>query len=145
MLWDWKNGGDIYNKTNQWLTRDNRSVMMDQYGKAENEKKTVAYYQQFYFTNEMNDFWVEDGSYLKLREASIYYNLGTEQLSKLFGGLVKGVKVGFIGRNLLTFTNYSGYDPEVQTNTLSGAQSFAYDFMGYPNYRSFSGSLEIKF
>jgi TonB-linked SusC/RagA family outer membrane protein len=134
MLWDWKNGGDIYNKTNQWLTRDNRSVMMDQYGKAENEKKTVAYYQQFYFTNEMNDFWVEDGSYLKLREASIYYNLGTEQLSKLFGG-----------RNLLTFTNYSGYDPEVQTNTLSGAQSFAYDFMGYPNYRSFSGSLEIKF
>ncbi|MBN1143602.1 MAG: hypothetical protein JXA72_04240, partial [Bacteroidales bacterium] len=145
MLWDWKNGGDIYNKTNQWLTRDNRSAMMDQYGKAENEKKTVAYYQQFYFTNEMNDYWVEDGSYLKLREVSIYYNLGANKLNKFMGGLVKGVKVGVIGRNLLTITNYSGYDPEVQTNTESGAQSFAYDFMGYPNFRSFSASLEIKF
>jgi len=145
MLWDWKQGGDIYNKSNQWLTRDNRSGIMDQYGKPENAKKTVSYYQQLYYINEFNDYWVESGTYLKLRELSLYYNVSTLHLNKIFGGFLKGVKVGFIGRNLLTITNYSGYDPEVQTNTESGTQNFAYDFMGYPNFRSFSGSIEVKF
>ena len=145
MLWDWKQGGDIYNKSSQWLTRDNRSAMMDQFGKPENQKKTVTYYQTLYYINEMNDFWVEDGTYLKLREMSLYYNLGAKKLSKFANGFVKGIKVGIIGRNLLTFTNYSGYDPEVQTNDSSGAQNYAYDFMGYPNYRSYSASLEIQF
>jgi len=143
MLWDWKQGGDIYNKTAQWLTRDNRSAIMDQYGKEEYEKKTTTYYKTFYATNEMADYWVEDGTYVKLREVSLYYNLDKKYLDKL--GFIKGVKIGFIGRNLLTFTDYSGYDPEVQTRTASGSQYFAYDFMGYPNFRSYSGSLEIKF
>lgn len=145
MLWDWKQGGNIYNKTNQWLTRDNRSGIMDQYGKADNEKKTVAYYQGFYYINEMNDYWVEDATYLKLREVSLYYNVPSTVLNGVLGGLIKGIKIGVIGRNLLTFTNYSGYDPEVQTNTFSGSQNFSYDFMGYPNFRSYSGSLEVKF
>ena len=145
MLWDWKQGGDVYNKTAQWLTRDNRWAEMDQSGKAANEKKTVAYYKAFYAVNDMNDYWVEDGTYLKLREVSLYYTLKKKDLENLLGGFIKGVKVGFIARNLLTFTNYSGYDPEVQTSTSGGSQFFAYDFMGYPNYRSFSGSLELKF
>ena len=143
MLWDYKQGGDIYNKTAQWLTRDNRSAMMDQYGKPENEKKTTTYYKTFYAINEMADYWVEDGTYVKLREVSLYYNLDKKYLDKL--GFIKGIKIGFIGRNLLTITDYSGYDPEVQTQTATGSQFFAYDFMGYPNFRSYSGSLEIKF
>jgi len=56
---------------------------------------------------------------------------------------IKGIKIGVVGRNLLTFTEYTGYDPEVQTR--SSSQFYAYDFMGYPNFRSYSGSLEIKF
>jgi TonB-linked SusC/RagA family outer membrane protein len=143
MLWDYKQGGDVYNKTAQWLTRDNRSAMMDQYGKAENEKKTTTYYKTFYAVNEMADYWVEDGTYVKLREVSVYYNLDKKYLDKL--GFIKGIKIGLIGRNLLTISDYSGYDPEVQTRTETGSQYFAYDFMGYPNFRSYSGSLEIKF
>jgi hypothetical protein len=145
MLWDWKQGGDIYNKTAQWLSRDNRWAEMDQYGKPEYEKKTVAYYKAFYFVNEMNDFWVEDGTYLKLRELSLYYTLKKSALENVLGGFIKGIKIGFIGRNLLTFTNYTGYDPEVQTWTSTGSQYYPYDFAGYPNYRTFSGSLELKF
>lgn len=145
MLWDWKQGGDVYNKTAQWLTRDNRWSEMDQAGKAPIEKKTTTYYKAFYDINDMNDYWVEDGTYLKLREVSLYYTLKKKDLENLLGGFIKGVKVGFIARNVLTFTNYSGYDPEVQTSTSSGSQFFAYDFMGYPNFRSFAGSLELKF
>lgn len=145
MLWDWKRGGDVYNKTAQWLTRDDRWSKMDQTGKPENEKKTVTYYKTFYAINEMADYWVEDASFLKLREASLYYTLPKSKLSGVFKGFIKEIKVGFIGRNLLTFTKYTGYDPEVQTWTDDGVQYFPYDFMGYPNYRSYSGSIEIKF
>ncbi len=64
-------------------------------------------------------------------------------LSKFASGFIKDAKLSVIGRNLLTFTNYTGFDPEV--GTTNGTQIYAYDFMGYPNFRSFSASLELKF
>jgi TonB-linked SusC/RagA family outer membrane protein len=143
VLFDWKQGGDIYNKTAQWLTRDDRHGMMDQAGKPENQKKTIDYYKAFYDVNDFNDFWVEDGTYVKLREASLSYSLKQADLNKVGLGLIKGAKLSVIGRNLLTFTNYSGFDPEV--GTTDGTQIYAYDFMGYPNFRSFSASIELKF
>lgn len=145
MLWDWKNGGDVYNKTAQWLTRDNRHSMMDQSGKAAADKKAIPYYKTFYNVNDMASFWVEDGSYLKFRELSVAYDVDKGLLKEYTKGYISGIKIKVIGRNLLTLTNYSGYDPEVATSTSSGSQIFAYDFMGYPNYRSFSASIEIKF
>jgi hypothetical protein len=143
MLWDWKQGGDLYNKSAQWLTRDDRHGMMDQADKADNEKKAIPYYKGFYAVNNFNTFWVEDASYVKLRELSVSYTIGSQALSGFANGFIKDMKLAFIGRNLLTITKYSGYDPEVQTT--DDTQYYAYDFMGYPNYRSFSASLEIKF
>jgi hypothetical protein len=116
---------------------------MDQAGKPDYLKKTISYYKVFYDTNNQNAFWVEDGSYLKLREVSLSYSLGADKLNNVFNGYVKGIKLALIGKNLYTLSNYSGYDPEVQTT--DGTQYFAYDFMGYPNYRSYSVSLELKF
>ncbi len=142
-LFDWKQGGDIYNKSAQWLTRDDRHGMMDQAGKAENEKKTIAYYKAFYDVNEQNDFWVEDGTYIKLREVSLAYNLKSKGFQNLTGGFLKSARISVLGRNLYTWTKYSGYDPEV--GTTNGTQIFSYDFMGYPNFRSFSASLELNF
>jgi hypothetical protein len=142
-LIEWKNGGDIYNKSAQWLTRDDRAGMMDQYGKPDYLKKTISYYKVFYDVNNQNDFWVEDGSYLKLRELSLSYNVPTEALKGFAKGYIKGIKLAIIGKNLVTVTKYTGYDPEVQTT--NGTQYFSYDFMGYPNYRSYSVSLELKF
>ena len=142
-LIEWKNGGDIYNKSAQWLTRDDRHGMMDQYGKPDYLKKTIPYYKVFYDVNTQNDFWVEDGSYLKLRELSLSYSLGAEPLKGFVKGYIKGIRLALIGKNLFTLTKYTGYDPEVQTT--NGTQYFSYDFMGYPNYRSYSVSLELKF
>lgn len=142
-LFDWKQGGDIYNKSAQWLTRDDRHVMMDQAGKEPNQKKTIDYYKAFYDVNEQNDFWVEDGTYVKLRELSLAYNMPSNAMKSVTGGLVKNARISVMGRNLLTLTKYSGFDPEV--GTTNGTQIFAYDFMGYPNFRSFSASLELNF
>jgi TonB-linked SusC/RagA family outer membrane protein len=142
-LFDWKQGGDIYNKSAQWLTRDDRHGMMDQAGKPENQKKAMDYYKVFYDVNEQNDFWVEDGTFVKLRELSLAYNLTGKEFQKLTKGFLKKAKIALMGRNLLTITKYTGYDPEVGTS--NGSQIFAYDFMGYPNFRSYSASLELNF
>jgi hypothetical protein len=86
---------------------------------------------------------VEDGTFLKLREVAINYTLNRRQLGVL-GNSVDRIRVGIIGRNLLTFTKYSGYDPEVAG--LSGdASNYRFDGFNYPNFRTFTGVIEIAF
>lgn len=147
MVWHWKQGGDIYNQTKQWLFRDERHGDFDQAGKPENQKKATTYYQAFYRVNEPNTFFVEDGTYLKLREASLYYTLNKSKLQGMGIDFLGGVKFGVIGRNLLTFTKYSGWDPEVsQTDYATGNPSLYYvDMFNYPNYRMITFSLELNF
>jgi len=143
MLWDAKIGGDIYNQTKQWLYRENRHGDFDQSGKADADKKPVNYYQGFYNANNVSSYFIEDGTYLKLREFSAGYNFTKDQLGSL-GELFESVLVSVVGRNLLTITDYSGYDPEV--GGINGDQSnFAFDGFSYPNFRSISGSLELRF
>ena len=146
VLLDWKQGGDIYSLTNQWMYRDNRAISMDQFGKPENEKKTVDYYKALYNVNTYNNHFVEDGSYMKLREVSLYYNISKSMLNRIMGGFIKEFKFGVIGRNLLTFTNYSGHDPEVGSTEGSGDNTVqAWDEFSYPNFRTLTGSIEFKF
>ncbi len=146
VLLDWKQGGDIYSLTNQWMYRDNRAASMDQFGKPENQKKTYDYYKALYNVNTYNNHFVEDGTYLKVREVSLYYSVGKNVLNKVFGGFFKEFKVGVIGRNLFTFTNYSGYDPEVGSSEGDGDNTIqAWDEFAYPNFRTLTGSVEFKF
>lgn len=141
MLWGIKQGGDVYNKTKQYLFFENRAKVMDQFGKPEDQKKSIYYYNVFYDADQINSYFVEDGSFVKLREASLSYVYNFNTKSKL-SKIVKSVKVGLIGRNLLTFSKYSGYDPEVGT---TNSANFSYDNYGYPNFRTITGSLEFTF
>ncbi len=138
LLLDWKQGGDVYNYTHQYIFRDSRAIEFDQFGKAESDKKATAYYSNFY-QQSINSYFVEDGTYLKLREMSLFYTLKP----KMWSGFFKSVKIGLVGRNFLTFTKYSGYDPEVASS--GDLTTFAFDNFGYPNFRTFSASLEFRF
>jgi TonB-linked SusC/RagA family outer membrane protein len=145
-LIDWKQGGDIYSLTNQWMYRDNRAAAMDQAGKAENQKKTYDYYKALYNVNTYNNHFVEDGTYIKVREVSLYYNISRNMLNRFAGGFFKDVKFGVIGRNLLTFTNYTGFDPEVGSTEGSGDNTIqAWDEFSYPNFRTMTATIEFKF
>ena len=143
MLWQWKQGGDMYNGTAQYLVRDNRHAMMDQIYTKPEEKKTVNYYQSLYDAQAVNGYWVEDATYVRLKEASIYYNLDQSSLGKV-GNYIQNIRMGVVGRNLLTFTGYSGYDPEA-AYSVNGGPTYAFDNYGYPNFRSYSFSIELKF
>ncbi|MCT4697868.1 SusC/RagA family TonB-linked outer membrane protein [Tenacibaculum haliotis] len=145
MLWDWKKGGDVYNRNNQWITIDGRSAMVDQAGKNAANKKTIPYYESLYDTNNSNAFWVEDGSYVKLREASIAYSFDESQLNKIAKGFFKSLKLTLSGQNLLTFTDYKGWDPEVSTFSTDTQQYFSVDYGVYPVSRSYSLAVQLKF
>jgi len=140
MLWDWKQGGDIYNANGQWTTISERNAMVDQAGKPASEKKTRVYYGSLYDVNQNNAFWVEDGTFVKLKEASVSYTFDSKQIPFL-----SSLKVSLIGRNLLTFSDYLGWDPEIANYDGGTQQYYSVDYGVYPNQSSYSMSVQIKF
>ena len=141
-LLDGTRGGDIYNFTANWMMQDARHFIVDQFGKA--EKHTVDYYQSGLYNGlEPNSFFVEDGSYVKLRELSLSYNFAQSFVRALpFMRTGQSLKVALIGRNLKTWTNYSGFDPEASSN---GDFNFRIDGFRYPSFRQITGQIEIGF
>ena len=144
-LFDGEYGVDIYNRTRQWAYRENRSGDQDQAGKPDGMKRPVAYYQLLYNTNAVNGWFVEEGTFLKLREFSLRYSLNPDWLDSIVGGRVTGVDVNLIGRNLYTWTSYSGYDPEVSNNNGGSEVIGRVDSYQYPNFRTVSASLQFTF
>ena len=158
-LVDWVQGGKIYNGTRQWPFFELRDRVYDQSGKPRvncagttdpdhcpysTGKKSDTYYQGIYNGINPIDFFVENGTYVKIKEINVSYNIGRSLLEKIGIGGISGIKLGVIGRNLFTFTNYSGYDPEVAG--LSGdPYSFRFDGFSYPNFRTLTGVVEISF
>jgi hypothetical protein len=156
-LVDWVQGGNIYNATRQWPFFEYRDRVYDQTGKPpancagstdpncpySTGKKPIAYYQGIYNGINPIDFFVESGTYVKIKELNVSYTFDRSQVEKLGLG-INSLRVGVIGRNLFTFTKYSGYDPEVAG--LSGdPYSFRVDGFSYPNFRTFTGFMEINF
>jgi TonB-linked SusC/RagA family outer membrane protein len=141
---NWVNGGNIYNYTRQWPIFDLRDPVIDQRGKPEAEKKNVAYYSAFYNNFDPSDYFIEDGSFVRLRELAVNYTLPSTLLART-GLANRSVRLGIVGRNLLTWTNYSGYDPEV--SGPGGGNPFAYrvDYFTYPVFRTVTAMVEVGF
>jgi hypothetical protein len=102
-------------------------------------------------TQGIFEYWVEDGSFVKLRELSASYTLSTSAIRRLFHD---GIDLTVSGRNLWVWTDYSGYDPELNlfgTNAggLQSVQTTAadrgFDFGGYPIPRVWSLSARISY
>lgn len=150
MLWGAQIGGDVYNFTKQWGYRDGRNADQDQRGKQEGMKKSTTYYEVLYDATAKNNHFVEDATYLKLRELSVGYTFNRQQLSRVFGNVLHSVSASIIGRNLLTFSNYSGFDPEVgssefQSNVGGDATLYRVDDFNYPALRTVRAKLEFQF
>lgn len=155
----WIRGGQIYNYTRQWPFNELRDKVFDQSGKPavtcgptsaatcpySTGKKPTSYYSAFYNNFNANDFFVENGSYARLRELALNYALPVRWAAKIPVGNFRSARLGLVGRNLWTSTNYSGYDPDV--TGPGGGNPFAYrvDYFTYPAYRTFTAMLELGF
>ena len=102
-------------------------------------------------TQGIFEYWIEDGSFVKLRELSASYTLNASGINRLFKD---GVDLTLSGRNLYVWTDYSGYDPEIQLfgTNAGGRESVqttaadrGFDFGGYPIPRVWSLSARITF
>jgi hypothetical protein len=84
----------------------------------------------------MSDFYLEDGDYLRLKVVQLGYSLPQSIISKV--GFQK-VRLYVTGENLLTLTQYTGFDPEI------GGDVFGIDRGYYPQARSFMFGASVQF
>ena len=88
--------------------------------------------------------FIQNSGYVRLREASIYYSLPASLRTSLFKDYVRNIRVGMSGNNLLTRTDYVGYDPEV--SNFGSTSNFAQvDVSSFPNTRRVFFHLGLDF
>lgn len=93
------------------------------------------------FAMKNSSYFVEDGSYLRVKNISLSYNIKGESLTRM--GITKLQPFVSVS-NLLTWTNYSGMDPEVNQWGGSGAVQ-GIDWGTYPQNRSFVLGVSVEF
>jgi hypothetical protein len=138
-LLDAQHGGNVYNATKQKMYQYSRHIENDQFDKPDNLKKPTTYYNMLYAAEDPIDWFVEDGSFVKLREMALRYSLGSDRFSFLRRVGSERLTLGLIGRNLYTWTDYTGIDPEV------GSVLLREDDFGYPTYRTLTAMFEVVF
>lgn len=159
IFFQWSYGNKIFNNTRKWMEEMRRDL-----------KSTIGYnttqvafdnrWQQpgdqteypgvFYDLRNQHHFlphagWLEDGSYLRLKTLTLGYNFPASFNDRL---KISNARVYFSSNNLLTFTSYSGYDPEVSHFTgqgLGGNVATGYDYGTFPQPKTFVMGLNLSF
>lgn len=121
--------GQFASIRNRWTpTNTNTDIPRAAWGDPNNNRRTSTRF-------------LEDGSYMRLKNVSIGYSLPTSIISKMRLG---SLRVYYSGQNLLTFTKYKGLDPEIstfgETNTAPGT-----DFLTFPQARTHTVGLNVSF
>jgi len=93
-------------------------------------------------TNRTSDRFVEDGSYIRLKNLMIAYNFPKQWLNKI---KLNSAKIYFSAQNLLTLTNYSGADPEIGQISSTHYLSRGVDIGTYPQAKTFVMGVKINF
>jgi TonB-linked SusC/RagA family outer membrane protein len=164
-LFDFKIGGDVYNGTRGALryfgTHEETDIEeADLEGVVRRGKKhtfegvgpgagTQVFLDQdtwwaFGIGNSFggpDEQFVEDGSYIKLREVAVSYKLKHPKLTYYTG--LSDIDIRLSGRNLFTWTNYSGIDPE--TNISLNENWRGIDYFNHPQTRSFILTLRFNY
>jgi TonB-linked SusC/RagA family outer membrane protein len=156
-LLDASRGQKIWNVQYAWSLGDLTSGAVDQTGASVQTAKPIGYYWRqgpsksptdgstagvggFYDVLGPNTYNTEDASFVKLRELSVNFRVGS-----IMGN--GDWKVGFVGRNLKTWTNFRGFDPEAgdtggpfNSAALTGITSYS-----YPKLRTYTFQLSTSF
>jgi TonB-linked SusC/RagA family outer membrane protein len=151
---DWIAGAKTYNQTKEWMYSEGLHNDFDKPISVNGETGAwTAYYKSFYDASESNgtkDFFLENSSFARLRNLSVGLDF-----AKLFSmGKVSRLQLVFTGRNLMTMTKYTGFDPEASQNTSSGgtnstapqvATQRGLDYWSVPNFKSYQVGVNVSF
>jgi hypothetical protein len=90
--------------------------------------------------------FLEDGSYLRLKNIMLSYNVPGKSLQSLTKGAVTNFSIYVSAQNILTFTKYSGYDPEVGNRTVSTTSlTNGVDYAVYPQPKGYQVGIDVNF
>lgn len=90
--------------------------------------------------NRMSQWYVENGSYVRVKNVSLSYNVPARYLGR---SVIRGLRIGVNVQNLLTITGYKGYDPEIGMVRYGGVNMAGIDTGRYPNVRVYTGSIAL--
>jgi len=90
---------------------------------------------------KMSDRYLEDGSYVRIKLITLSYNLPNKWMSAL---KIDNARFYVTGENLLTFTKYTGFDPEVSRFGFDNTR-MGYDYGGYPSAKSYIIGVILNF
>jgi hypothetical protein len=144
-------GKGVWNQGRQWSLGDFMHRETDQIGRSVETARPIGYYFRaqapassgiggLYDVLGPNNNTVEDAGFVKLREVTLGYRLGR------IGGFGDWT-ASVIGRNLITWSSYRGFDPEVGIGggALGSGVLNAIDAFGFPNLRQFTFSVSTSF
>ena len=141
-------GGDIYNLTAVQLYNGDSNGLTDVLNSWTPENTNTDIPRAAIRGRERSSRFVEDGSYIRLKNVSLGYSLSSGVMQRLG---INSARLTLSAQNLLTFTNYSGLDPEVSYFGSGGESSGdaniiqGHDFGNYPNLRSITAGINLKF
>jgi len=125
--------------------------MYDQLGVPVEQQKPVGYYNAWYTLAQgggVRSTNMHDGTFTKLRELSLVYQIGPDFLAQIPGLRgIEALRLRLTGQNLFTWTDYPGYDPDVgwSDGQVASAAIDRWDHNSYPHMRTFTGSVEVVF
>lgn len=100
--------------------------------------------ESFNNSNTVSTRYLESGSFFRLNNATLGYNLKPNRLG--MSDSFQNIRLSITGQNLFVITDYSGFDPEVNTGATSGGiQTFGIDRFTYPKARTFMVNLNLTF
>lgn len=144
VMFQFSYGNDIYNATRMFTTQtqDERSNQLaetaDRWTPTHASNRVPS--AKGYVKNELYSRFVEDGSYLRLKNITLGYNFPTKLIKNL---RLSRCRIYATAQNLLCFTKYSGYDPEV--NMKNSPLMPGFDWGAYPKSRVYTFGLEVQF
>ncbi|RSK47675.1 SusC/RagA family TonB-linked outer membrane protein [Hymenobacter rigui] len=140
-------GNDIYNSAasntqGMSTTYGQDAVVLNRWTPTNtNTKVPRAVYGDPNTNTRTSDRFLEDGSYARLKNVTLGYTLPAALSSRAH---IRSARIFAQAQNLVTFTNYSGLDPEV--STFSGSNtSLGTDFFTYPQARTITGGITLGF
>ncbi|WP_378181378.1 SusC/RagA family TonB-linked outer membrane protein [Aquimarina sp. SS2-1] len=141
-LWHWKNGGDNINLTSLLTDFGRTSADYDDFD-FDPTIPNGDFRRAAFFNGNATPF-IEDASYLRLREIGLYYNLPSKIREKIFRGYVSNFKIGLSGNNIINIFDYNSYDPEV-SNFGSNGLSTGVEVTPFPSSKRYLFHLAVGF
>lgn len=152
MFWQGVSGNEIFNNLRyhtEGMTRlfNASAVVLDRWTPSNTDTNVPrAINSDPNRNSRASSRFVEDGSYLRLKNIALGYSFSPERLSRWSKGNISKIRVYVSAQNLLTITDYTGYDPEIGARVgINSSLGMGIDYGQFPAARTFQGGIQMSF